>query len=160
MLTRPAENGALIWNVNDAMPLARPMTRSARRHDWRTANRRFIPSALKFVLSPLMPRRPGCGDALLPRLRARVAEQQAHLCVAAGWNAGRGVCDIHAECSPLSAAGGGAEPPPPLLPPPPTMLDPVLKSHSFVSHVPATVMSKAHVVCRVRSERTLWNDHW
>ena len=63
------------------------------------------------------------------------------LCVAAGWNAGRGVWDIHAECSPLSAAGGGVEPPPPLLPPPPTIVAPVLKSHSFVSHVPATVMS-------------------
>ena len=63
------------------------------------------------------------------------------LCVAAGWRAGTAVWDTQAECNPLSLADGGA-PPPPLLPPPPVIVAPVLKSHSFVSHVPATVMSK------------------
>ena len=54
---------------------------------------------------------------------------------AAGCIAGSVVCDAHAECRPLS--GGTLDVPPPEL-----TVDPVLKSHSFVTYVPATVMSK------------------
>ena len=53
---------------------------------------------------------------------------------AAGCIAGSVVCDVHVECSPLS---GGFDVPPPEL-----TVEPVLKSHSLVTYVPATVMSK------------------
>ena len=55
--------------------------------------------------------------------------------MAAGCSAGTCVCEVQAECNPLSE--GTLE-----VGPPPLIVEPVLKSHSFVSHVPATVISK------------------
>jgi hypothetical protein len=54
--------------------------------------------------------------------------------VDAGCIAGTWVWDVQAEWRPLSGTTDVG--------PPPLTVDPVLKSHSFVSHVPATVMSK------------------
>src|SRR5713101_6746193 len=95
-----------------------------------------MPSALNEALSPLTPSVTWLPATPLVQVFVPVLRKSSVTCdVDAGCIAGAAVCDVHAECRPLS--DGRLE-----VGPPPVIVAPVLKSHSFVSHVPATVMSK------------------
>src|SRR6266480_132829 len=95
-----------------------------------------MPSALNAPLSPLTPSATWLPARPLVHVFVPVFRKRSVTCeVDAGCIAGICVCDVHAECSPLS--DGTLE-----VTPPPLIVAPVLKFHSFVSQVPATVMSK------------------
>src|SRR6266566_1700827 len=95
----------------------------------------FIPSALNEALSPFTPSVTWLPATPFVQVFVPVLRKSRVACVVdAGCSAGTCVCDIHAECRPLSGTVSVG--------PPPLTVEPVLKSHSLVSHWPATVMSK------------------
>ena len=86
-----------------------------------------MPSALNEALSPLTPSATWLPTTPFVQVFVPVFRKSRVACdVDAGCIAGTCVCDTHAECRPLS---GTVE-----VGPPPLTVEPVLKSHSLVTH--------------------------
>src|SRR5206468_9523869 len=136
MRTVPALNGAFTVNVNEAMapgPTEPSFWTATRFADGQPT---FMPSVLKAVVSPFTPSATWLPARPLVQVFVPVFRKRSVTCeVEAGCIAGTCVCDVQAECRPLSVGTLGVGPPP-------LIVAPVLKSHSFVSQLPATVMSK------------------
>src|SRR5437867_10046045 len=98
MLTRPPVNGALMANVNVAIPPGGTADSACAATRLADGQPTFIPSALKLVLSPLMPRAtslpatPFC-QVFVPELRNR----RDTLRVAAACRAGTPLCETRAQ---------------------------------------------------------------
>src|SRR5438093_1119646 len=131
----PGVIGARTWNVN--VPVAPGTTVASVCGATRFADGQptFMPSVLKAVVSPFTPSATWLPARPLVQVFVPVFRKRSVTCeVEAGCIAGTCVCDVQAECRPLSVGTLGVGPPP-------LIVAPVLKSHSFVSQLPATVMS-------------------
>ena len=136
MRTVPALNGAFTVKVNVATAPGPTDTSFWIATRFADGHPTFIPSALNAPLSPLTPSATWLPASPLVQVLVPALRNSSVTCdVDAGCIAGICVCDVQAEWRPLSEGTVDVGPPP-------LIVEPVLKFHSLVSHVPATVMSK------------------